>query len=61
MLNLVWFVGQRKLFLKHHLHLRKNFVGFIFYFLFFYLIMVPSCIFGYLSELFKMRKRWGTK
>lgn len=60
-LNMIWFYGQRDMFAQHHLSVRKNKLGFVFYFLFYYLLMVPACIYGYLSEIFNIKKVWGTK
>lgn len=59
--NLIFFIGQRKSFCKNHLHVRKNWWGFIVYFLVFQLIMSPAVIHGYFSEILRKRKLWGTK
>jgi biofilm PGA synthesis N-glycosyltransferase PgaC len=61
LINLNFFVGQRKMFSEHVLKIRKNKLGFVVYMIFYYLIMVPACIHGYLSEIFQLKKRWGKK
>lgn len=61
LINLLFLRGQHKVFEKHNLKIRKNILGCLVYIVFFYLIMVPSCIHGYLSEIFKSKKVWGTK
>ena len=59
--NLVFYVGQRDLFAKNGLKVRKNMMGFICYVLFYQFMMNPAVIYGYLSELFRRKKTWGTK
>ncbi|MGB6976672.1 MAG: glycosyltransferase family 2 protein [Gammaproteobacteria bacterium] len=61
LINLGFYLGQRKMFMEHDLKIRKNKVGFLYYMLFYYLLMVPSCIHGYLSEVFQSKKKWGKK
>jgi poly-beta-1,6-N-acetyl-D-glucosamine synthase len=59
--NALFFRGQRRLFKKIGLRVRKNIMGFLIYFLFYQLIMNPAVIHGYISELAKFKRRWGTK
>lgn len=61
LLHAVFFSGQRKIFQKHKLKIRKNIMGFFIYMLFFYLIMVPACIHGYLLEIFGRKKKWNSQ
>lgn len=57
---IMFFIGKR-MFEPIHLHVRTNFVGFFIYSLGYSLIMQPICLFGYFSELIKLKKTWGTK
>jgi biofilm PGA synthesis N-glycosyltransferase PgaC len=43
------------------LRVRYNPWGFAMYALGYSLFLQPACVFGYLSELFGLRKTWGTK
>ena len=59
--NLLFFRGQRRLFKKIDLKVRKNIVGFFIYFLLYQVFMNPAVIHGYVSEIAKRKRRWGTK
>lgn len=59
--NYVIFLVQQKMFKKQDLEVRDNIGGFLFYVLGYSLLMQPVCVWGYVSELFGMSKRWGTK
>jgi biofilm PGA synthesis N-glycosyltransferase PgaC len=59
--NLLFFKGQRRLFKKLDLRIRKNMIGFIVYFLFYTILMNPAVIHGYLSQLLRWKRQWGTK
>lgn len=59
--NYAIFLVQQKMFKKQDLKVRDNISGFLFYVLGYSLLMQPVCVWGYLSELFGMSKRWGTK
>ncbi len=52
---------QQKMFKRQDLAVRDNVGGFVFYVLGYSLLMQPVCVWGYLSELLGMSKRWGTK
>ncbi|WED43073.1 glycosyltransferase [Legionella cardiaca] len=59
--NIIFFIGQRDLFKLSGLKVRKNLLGFIFYILFYQFLMNPAVIHGYVSELARQQKTWGTK
>lgn len=61
MLNLLMFVHQRRIFRRHGLAVRRNLAGFVFYMLIYQILMAPASVAGYFSELFNLRKVWGTK
>ena len=46
---------------RQGLHVRYNPAGFLTYALAYSLILQPSCVVGYLTELLEPRKTWGTK
>jgi biofilm PGA synthesis N-glycosyltransferase PgaC len=51
----------RAMFFEEELKIRKNWLGFTFYVLAYGLILQPTCVYGYFSEFFNLRKSWGTK
>jgi biofilm PGA synthesis N-glycosyltransferase PgaC len=59
--NYCIFLVQSKMFKQQDLRVRDNPGGFLFYVLGYSLLMQPVCVWGYVSELVGMRKRWGTK
>jgi biofilm PGA synthesis N-glycosyltransferase PgaC len=59
--NGICFVIQRGMFKQRGLRIRRNVVGFLLYAIFAQLILSPASLAGYLSELFQLRKIWGTK
>ncbi len=59
--NILFFSGQRRLFRKVGLSVRKNITGFIIYFLFYQVFMNPAVLHGYISEFAKFKRSWGTK
>ncbi len=59
--NVLFFKGQRRLFKKLNLKVRRNIVGFIVYFLLYQVFMNPAVIHGYLTEFAKLNRGWGTK
>lgn len=61
MSNLIFYVGQRDLFKRNNFKVRKNILGFFLYVLFYQFMMNPAVIYGYISELFRRKKTWGTK
>ncbi len=61
LLNYVIYRVQIKVFDEMGLKFRKNFFGFALYVLVCQLIIVSACLRGYLDELIKAQKTWGTK
>jgi poly-beta-1,6-N-acetyl-D-glucosamine synthase len=59
--NLQMYRKGKAMFDKEHLVVRANILGFIFYVFAYGLILQPACVYGYFSELFGIRKSWGTK
>ncbi len=57
---IMFFIGKR-MFDNRHLQVRTNLAGFLIYSLGYSLIMQPVCLSGYLSEIFNLKKSWGTK
>lgn len=53
------YIYQRNVVFKRlQLRIRKNIIGFIFYFLGYQMIMSPVSVYGYLQELFKFKRKW---
>jgi biofilm PGA synthesis N-glycosyltransferase PgaC len=61
LLNWQMYLKGRAMFRTEHLKVRANALGFIFYVFAYGLILQPACVYGYFSELFNLRKSWGTK
>lgn len=61
LLNWQMYHKGRAMFRTQHLKVRTNYLGFIFYVFAYGLILQPACVYGYFSELFNLRKSWGTK
>jgi biofilm PGA synthesis N-glycosyltransferase PgaC len=61
LLNWQMYLKGRAMFRAENLKVRTNFLGFIFYVFAYGLILQPACVYGYFSELFNVRKSWGTK
>lgn len=61
LLNRVMLRAGEKMFAQEGLKIRANLSGFIFYILAYGIILQPACVYGYLSEIFRLRKNWGTK
>lgn len=59
--NYIFYRGQKKLFRSNGLYVKKNSLGFIIYVLLYQFLMNPSVIHGYLLELSRYKKTWGTK
>ncbi len=57
---LMFRVGSRT-FSANGLRVRRNVRGFLVYAFAYSLILQPACVAGYFSELFGLRKSWGTK
>lgn len=60
-MNYLMFAIGKKTFEQKGLRVRANLRGFLTYTLAYNLIMQPACLLGYLSEIFNLRKSWGTK
>lgn len=59
--NMAIFRVQNRVFRAQALRVRRNYGGFLFYVLAYSMILQPVCVWGYVSELLGLRKRWGTK
>jgi len=59
--NGIIFRIQSGVFAREGLLVRRNPGGFLFYALAYSLLMQPVCVWGYLAELFGLRKKWDTK
>jgi poly-beta-1,6-N-acetyl-D-glucosamine synthase len=60
-MNIFMFFVEVKMFRHRDLEVRKNPLGFMIYVFVYSLLLQPICLIGYLSELFNIRKSWGTK
>jgi biofilm PGA synthesis N-glycosyltransferase PgaC len=61
LVNYLMFVIQSRMFAAQGLEVRRNPLGFAVYALFYSVILQPACLLGYLTELVKQPKTWGTK
>ncbi len=61
LVNYLMFTIQSQMFVEQGLTVRRNVAGFIFYALFYGIVLQPACVVGYLQELTRRKKRWGTK
>lgn len=61
LINYFMFRTQVKMFRQQGLKVRKNFIGFIIYSLFYATILQPACVVGYINEILNRTKTWGTK
>jgi biofilm PGA synthesis N-glycosyltransferase PgaC len=59
--NGVMLMIEGRMFRREGLRIRQNLFGFFFYAIGYSFILQPVSIWGYLSELFGLRKDWGTK
>lgn len=59
--NAVIFRVQARMLHAQGLHVRRNIAGFLIYTFGYTMILQPVCVLGYASEVFKLRKTWGTK
>jgi biofilm PGA synthesis N-glycosyltransferase PgaC len=60
-MNLFMFWIEVQMFRHEHLKVRRNPLGFMIYVFAYGLLLQPICLMGYFSELFNIRKSWGTK
>ena len=56
LINWAMFFKQNAIFKSYGLKVRHNIIGFTIYLFFYQALMSPACVFGYLSEIFKMKK-----
>jgi len=61
LINAIMYFHQRRIFLCHGLKLRRNILGLLLYMFTYQAIMAPASLAGYLSELLRFKKKWGTK
>jgi poly-beta-1,6-N-acetyl-D-glucosamine synthase len=61
LINLIMFRVGKRMFRQQDLRVRRNVAGFIIYVLAYSAILQPASVAGYLSEVFGLRKSWGTK
>ena len=61
LLNWQMYLKGKAMFEQEHLKVRTNALGFIFYVFAYGLVLQPACVWGYFSELFNLKKSWGTK
>jgi biofilm PGA synthesis N-glycosyltransferase PgaC len=61
LLNWQMYLKGKAMFEQEHLKVRANALGFIFYVFAYGLVLQPACVWGYFSELFNLKKSWGTK
>jgi poly-beta-1,6-N-acetyl-D-glucosamine synthase len=59
--NLLIFRVQASMFKTKKLRVRNNIRGFLIYVLGYTAILQPVCLWGYITELLRFRKTWGTK
>ena len=61
LLNQIMFHAEKEMFDKNNLRVRHNIFGLIFYVMAYGIVLQPACVWGYISEIFKLKKHWGTK
>jgi len=61
LVNYLMYAIQSRMFHAQNLVVRRNPFGLLMYTLFYGVVLQPGCVMGYVAELFKTRKRWGTK
>jgi biofilm PGA synthesis N-glycosyltransferase PgaC len=61
LLNRVMYKAGSAMFEHEHLKIRRNRMGFLSYMLVYSFILQPACVWGYISEIFNLKKNWGTK
>ena len=60
-INYMMYRVGSQMFTANGLHVRRNISGFLTYAFVYSLILQPACVAGYFSEIFGLRKTWGTK
>ena len=61
LLNWQMYLKGKAMFNDEHLIVRANILGFLSYVFAYGLVLQPACVYGYFTELFNLRKSWGTK
>jgi biofilm PGA synthesis N-glycosyltransferase PgaC len=61
LLGLLNYFIERQMFDEMGLKVRKNFTGFLIYVFAYSFLLQPASILGYLDEILRTRKTWGTK
>jgi poly-beta-1,6-N-acetyl-D-glucosamine synthase len=61
LMNYVMYRVGLRMFQTQGLRVRRNPVGFLIYALTYSMILQPACVAGYASEVFGLRKTWGSK
>ncbi|MGN6703378.1 MAG: glycosyltransferase [Burkholderiaceae bacterium] len=61
LINMMMFSIGRKMFDERGLRVRRNVLGFLLYSLAYSIVLQPACLLGYLSEILRLKKTWGTK
>lgn len=61
LLGLLNYSIERRMFEDMDLKVRKNFSGFLVYVLAYSFLLQPASVLGYLDEVLRTRKKWGTK
>lgn len=60
-INAEMYRTEKKMFAEQQLHVRRNLPGFLLYLLPYGMLSQPAAVMGYVSELLKFKKSWGTK
>ena len=61
LMNALMFRIESAMFTRQGLHVRRNVSGFLLYAFAYGAILQPACVWGYVCEIAKLRKSWGTK
>ena len=61
LINLLMYRVGRAMFREQQLRVRRNITGFLTYVFAYSLVLQPVSVAGYISEVFGLRKSWGTK
>ncbi|AMA72810.1 glycosyl transferase [Aneurinibacillus sp. XH2] len=56
--SFLYFFQKKYVFTSLHLKVRKNFLGFLLFVLFYQMIMSPVSTYGYIQEVFKLQRIW---
>ncbi len=59
LLNRVMYRRASAMFIEEHLYVRQNLLGLGFYAVIYSLVLQPACVWGYLSEILRLKKTWG--